>query len=474
MLSNTFLSKVSSFFSSLFRNRETNEKIYDPSSDDFILVNGKQISVKNHNSDINIIFPEFSVEKQCAENLSQQNNFHFSNLKYEQTEKEERKNKENYFNLPTSINLINNKIFPIFYIVFALSFLIFLFIYEKSSIKIKDNYVQIANTNFFVFDFFKLQNISHFIFHIFTFYTAIFGLCIVYIAFTSVFAKNSVLPAKAKFTKYYFYGLFAFGFFSNLLKLLSGLIIYTKFPGFKVDNQLKHKSKLSASLQEIIFNAEVYFTIAYGVMLFHFLKYFGDFHAKINDDDNNNNNEIQSVSYLDKESSLNFTNKDNINNISSEDYYSKYNIENNINTDTKINLDNKNNFSLKENEANKSLIDKTNKIDTKQRLKNNSLIDPKWLKFKFFSLLYLFLMLLSLHLLKLSANYFMSKTEFERNKYGMLKKHPVDSAYINHQYLVAFLPYGIYFANSMFYFLNYGLLRNSQVKLFIDNNEGNK
>jgi len=458
MLSNSFLDKVSSFLSSLFNNRETNEKIYDPSSDDFILVNGKQISIKNNNSDINIIFPEFTVEKEYAENDSQ---LYKQNTSYAKST-EETKKTEKPFNFP-SINLINNAVFPIFYISFALSFLIFLFLYEKSSVKSRDNYIQIGNSKLFVFNFFKLQNISHFIFHTFTFYTAIFGLCIVYIAFQSVYAKNSVLPAKSKFSNLYFYVVFGFGFLSNLLKLVSGLIIFIEFPHAKAEKKLQQKAKFSASIHEIVFHVEVYFTIAYGVLLFHYLKYFENFVENANRRKIEN---TETVSNIDKESLIVVINKENINNISSEE--SSLRLNSNTNNSNNTNINANNNLTFEEDEVKENLI--TNSADATEKI--HLTLESKWLKF--LVILYLFLMLLSLHLLKIRENYFIGKGELERNSYGMLKKRAVDSASVNYQYLVAFLPYGIYLLNSIFYFLNYELLKNSQVKLFIGENQENK
>lgn len=507
MLSNSSFEKLSSFFASLLNYRETPiEKIYDPSSD-IILVNGKQVSTRNNNSDINIIFPEFIIEDQKEqikiqneknnitnnETLNKPNSLFLSELN--KTE-----NSENFIKKIPCVSLINNGIFPIFYITFALGFLIFLFLYEKTNIKSKDNYIQIGSTKLFVYNFFKLQNISHFIFHTFTFYTAIFGFCIVYIAFASVYAKNSILPAKAQFSKFYFYAVFAFGFFSNLLKFVSGILIFVEFPNSLANNANNHlksnnssegrmlnKEKFLAYAQETVFNAEVYFTIAYGVLLFHFLKYFADyFEADKSLENANYNYNHSSCADSDIESLAIVPRADeNINNISSNECSrvyvnentSNYNKINNNNYSTFIN--NNNNILTKdqeENELNENLL----KIKNKKSLpvaaaqtKANELLDPKWLKFKLYVVLYLFFMLVCFHLLKLSKNYFLGKTGFERNSYGMLKKHPVDLASVNYQYLVAFLPYGIYLVNSIFYFLNYGLLRNSQVKLFIFDSKQN-
>jgi len=451
MLSNPFSEKFSKKILSLLNDKDLNTNS-NQINNDFILVNGKPISIKNNSIDINITFPEFNskdkIESEAIYNtqrnsdssmneLNRLNSFNNiqldlnSNLHKlsQNTNKNSFINKNN-FDSKANIRLINNGIFAIFYIVFAFSFLIFLFLYENHSIKSKENYIQIGNFDYFFLDFFKMQNISKFIFETFTFYTSLFGILIVYIAFAKISEKNIILPYRLKFSKSYLYSIFIFGFFSNFMKLTSGFIVLFNF-NKSYNRSLGDPYKIS--LYEIIFNFEIYFTLAYGFLLCNFLKYFSDFKEKNTCYQKNLNEET--YNRIDNESLLQISKNENLINNSNDNMK----IDSNNILDDRLCL---NIFHANENE--------------KQ--------DSKWLKFKIISLVYLFFMLLILHTLKVGEQSFIDKKYFQDRSNQHLKKKT--SYYnVNFNFIYALLPYCIYIGNSIFFFLNYGLLKCSQFKL---------
>ncbi len=437
MLSNIFAQKTPYPISSLFNNKEKDEGVYEK-SDVLILPKGNPVTKESMNSNKKIKFQNFFNDKKKVKGENNNPNSNLDQISINKgssnNDKEFSSNQENISS--TTLKSINNGIFSIFYIVFAFAFLIFIFLFEKYSIKNKDNYIEIGDSNIFVLDFFKLFNINQFIYHSFTFYISLFGFLIVYIVHLSVLSKNFILPFNLKFGKAYIYSIAFLGFLSNFTKLSSGIIAFSL--NLINKNELLRK-RFSTSLYEIIFYFEIYFTVIYGILLLYFLKHFSYYIENKNFTKQTTENNENRESLLENSNSM--LNYDNINNIFDE--HSRLNIS----------------PTRQINGCKSEIIDYKN---------NNEKLGSMWLKIKLITVIYLFLMLAVLIFLKISKNYFIFKNNFNTKISKKNFKGPSNISY-NYQYSIAFLPYAVYIINSIFYFLNYGLLRDSLVKLCIKN-----
>lgn len=444
------LSTLKEKFTSLFQNYEKNEPLFE-SHEEYILVNGKPI-ITNKNSDINLIFPELDLEI----NQSEIKHREIKTIPIEETDNLINKDESSTLHSDDTVSLINNGVFPLFYIIFTFFFFIFLFVFEKQKIKSIENYIQIGDSKLFIFNFFKIYNINHLVYHTFTFYISILGFLIVYISFANINSRNKQLPTNSRFSNNFIYISFCFGFFSNLLKILSSILFYTntfapanRTQAININKKLdinhtsSNSNNLSCdyifSLNEILYYSEIYLTIMYGICITYFLK-------EVNSVVLNNSNNLPNNANSNENSII-------INNTKYE--YSILNED-----DNKIN-ENKS-LSFK-NLSSKSKLSQDEISDFSNFTKN---LEPKWLKMKIFCILYLSIMILAYHLLKLYKH----NTE-------IIYIHQIANSYPNYEktdnqfnqnieYILAFLPYGIYLVNALFYFFNYGLLKNTSLKLF--------
>ena len=166
-----------------------------------------------------------------------------------------------------STNLIANKLLPILYFTFYISTILFLFLMESNKIN-KQNYLTIdtgiKKISIF-FNFFKLYNLNPLIFHIFSLTTGLIGILIVYLVQNNIYLKNiNYYRSVDRFSMIKIYLSSFFGFFSNCLHILNGLIFF--FSNFGFLNSLTVK-ELNISLHQLIFLVEIFFTILYGIFI---------------------------------------------------------------------------------------------------------------------------------------------------------------------------------------------------------------